>query len=236
MSHSDHERSEGSRSPWFPQPRALVALAALVSACGGSPTPAAQAPVPVPAPAPRDSTASGLVAAGFGTLKQDDISIVLEGDGFRASALPLDEAVIRLLAPDSYRGLKSLLDSKRQQILQRASARGIREPRVWQVRFFGRAPDARFIPTDITVTSGGREYRPIDVIAVSQGFSEQRLQPRDTQTGLLVFEEGLDVSQPVVVSMGTVRNTDWDNAPGKILTQLDTERASARARAAGRPH
>ena len=112
---SHHERSEGSRSPLFP----LVALVALISACGGSPTPATQAPVPVPAPAPRDSTASGLVAIGFGTLRQDDISIVLEGDGFRASALPLDEAVIRLLAPDSYRGLKSLLDSKRQQILQR---------------------------------------------------------------------------------------------------------------------
>jgi hypothetical protein len=218
--------------------RALLFLAAvaLLSGCGGAPSPATPTTVPVPAPAPRDSTASGLVAPGFGTLKQDDISIVLEGDGFRASALPLDEAVIRLLAPDSYRGLKGVLDSKRQQIMQRALARGIREPRVWQVRFFGRAPDARFVPTDITVTSGGREYRPIDVVAVTQGFSEQRLQPRDTQTGLLVFEEGLDVSQPVVVSMGTARNTDWDNAPGKILTRLDTERASARARAASRPH
>jgi hypothetical protein len=176
------------------------------------------------------------VAPGFGTLRQDDISIVLGGDGYRATALPLDEAVIRLLAPDSYRGLKSLLDSKRQQILQRTSSRGIREPRVWQIRFFGLTPDARFVPTDITVTSGGREYRPIDVVAVSQGFSEQRLQPRETQTGLLVFEEGLDVSQPVVVSMGMSRNTEWDNAPGRILTRLDTERASARARAAGRPH
>jgi hypothetical protein len=214
----------------------VLTVAALLAGCGGAPTSATPTTVPVPAPAPRDSTASGLVEPGFGTLKQDDISIVLEGDGFRASALPLDEAVIRLLAPDSYRGLKGVLDSKRQQIMQRASARGIREPRVWQVRFFGRAPDARFVPTDITVTSGGREYRPIDVVAVTQGFSEQRLQPRDTQTGLLVFEEGLDVSQPVVVSMGAARNTDWDIAPGKILTRLDTERASARARAAGRPH
>ncbi len=213
----------------------MVTASAL--ACGGSPAPATEtATVPIPAPAPRDSTASGLLPPGFGTLWQDDISIVIEGNGFRASALPLDEAVIRLLAPDSYRGLRSLLDSKRQQILQRASARGIREPRVWQIRFFGNAPDARFVPTDITVTSGGREYRPIDVVAVTNGFSEQRLQPRDTQTGLLVFEEGLDVSQPVVVTMGMARNTDWDNAPGKILARLDTERASARARAAGRPH
>jgi hypothetical protein len=206
-------------------------------ACGGSTTPATQTTVPVPAPAPRDSTASGLVPSGFGTLWQEDISIVIEGNGFRASLLPLDEAVIRLLAPDSYRGLTSLLDSKRRQILQRAAARGIREPRVWQVRFFGNVPDARFVPTDITVTSGGREYRPIDVVAVSQGFSEQRLQPRETQTGLLVFEEGLDVSQAVVVAMGSARSTNWDWPPnGEILKKLDTERASARARAAGRPH
>ena len=183
-----------------------------------------------------DSTASTLVPPNYGTLRQDDISIVLEGDGFRATVLPLDESVIRLLAPDSYRGLRSTVESKRPQIMQRASLRGVRDPRIWQVRFFGRTPDARFVPTDITVTSGGREYRPIDVIGVSPGFSEQRLQPRETQTGLLVFEDGLDVSQPVVVSMGTSRSRDWDWPPGgEILRKLDTERAIVRTRAAGRP-
>lgn len=223
------------KSRFLPLALLGVVLTGVLVACGGG-APATPTTVPAPAPARRDSTASGLIPPGFGTLRQDDISIVLEGDGFRASLLPLDEAVIRLLAPDSYRGLRNLLDSKRQQIMQRASARGMRDPRVWQVRFFGRAPDARFLPTDITLTSGGREYRPIDVVGVSAGFSEQRLQPRDTQIGLLVFEEGLDVSQAVVVTMGAARNSDWDNAPGKILTRLDTERASARARAAGRPH
>ncbi|MGH9886474.1 MAG: hypothetical protein ACREBE_13150 [bacterium] len=223
--------------------RALhVALAASLAACANG-TPA---PKPTPAPAPttvpltrvgRDSTASNLVPEGYGTIRQDDISIVLEGDGFRVSAIPLDESVIRLLAPDSYHTLKSQLDSKRALIMQRAATRGVREPRVWRVAFFGRAPDARFVPTDITVTSGGREYRPIAVIGLTPGFGEQRLQPRDTQTGLLVFEDGLDVSQPVTVTMGTERNTDWDWAPPvAILRRLDTERASVRTRAAGRPH
>jgi hypothetical protein len=207
-------------------------------ACGGAsttPTPEPQA-TSGPTRVAIDTTTSALVPPGFGTLRQDDISIVLEGDGFRVSALPLEESVIRLLAPDSYRGLRSTVESKRQLIRQRASVRGVRDPRVWQVRFFGRAPDARFVPTDITVSSGGREYRPIDVIGVSPGFSEQRLQPRETQTGLLLFEDGLDVSQPVVVSMGTARNTDWGwDPPVAILKALDTERATARARAAGRP-
>ena len=219
--------------------RHLVVISVLACvACGGAsttPAPEPQASSP-PTRVAVDSTTSTLVPPGFGTLRQDDISIVLEGDGFRVSALPLDESVIRLLAPDSYRGLRSTVESKRQIIRQRASVRAVRDPRVWQVRFFGRAPDARFVPTDITVTSGGREYRPIDVIGVSPGFSEQRLQPRETQTGLLIFEDGLDVSQPVVVSMGTARNTDWGwDPPVAILKTLDTERATARARAAGRP-
>lgn len=152
------------------------------------------------------------------------------------AAIPLDESVIRLLAPDSYRGLESLLAGKRAAIMQRAAVRGVREPRVWRVQFFGLVPDARFVPTDITVTSGGREYRPVDVVALTMGFSEQRLQPRESQTGLLIFEEGLDVSQPLVVSIGTERNRDWDwDGPNPILKKLDNERASARARAAGRP-
>src|SRR6202008_103303 len=83
-------------------------------------------------------------------------------------------------------------------------------PGMGRVRFGGGAPDARFVPTDLTVTSGGREYRPVDVIGITPGFGEQRLQPRDSQTGLLIFDEGLDASQPLVVTMGSQRNTDWD--------------------------
>ena len=139
--------------------------------------------------------------------------------------------MIRTLAPDSYRALHATLESKGQLIMQRASLRGIRDPRVWYVVFTGLVPDARFIPTDITVTSGGREYRPVDVIGLSNGFSEQRLQPRETQTGLLLFEGGVDVSQPIVVRMGAEQNTDWGDV---ILRRIDAERAAVRARAAAK--
>ena len=211
--------------------------------CGGTPAPSTQAqpatsgatPAAPPTRVGTDSTASTLIPAGVGTLKQDDIAVIVETEGVRVTAIPLDEAVIRTLAPDSYRTLRATLESKRQTILQRTAMRGIREPRVWYVRFYGREPDARFVPTDLTVTSGGREYRPIDVVPITPGFGEQRLQPRDTQTGLLVFEEGLDASQPLVVAMGSARNTDWDwSGPSSILRRLDTERARIRALPAAR--
>ena len=119
------------------------------------------------------------------------LEIVLEPEGVHVTAIPLDESVIRTLAPDSYRALHATLDSKRTTIAQRASMRGIREPRVWYVRFYGRAPDARFAPTDLTVTSGGRDYRPFDVDRrCHSGFGEQRLQPRDTQTGAAAVRGG----------------------------------------------
>jgi hypothetical protein len=92
------------------------------------------------------------------------------------------------------------------------------------------APDARFVPTDITVSSGGREFRPFDVIPISAAFGTQRLQPRETQTGLLLFDEGLDVGQPLVVTMGSERNTDWDG----ILRRVDAERAAIRGRASAK--
>lgn len=196
------------------------------------PTPAqAQAALP-PARVARDSMSSTLIPAGLGNIKQDSISIILQPEGVRVSAIPLDESVIRVVAPDSYRSLHAILESKRAQIAQRATMRGIREPRVWYVRFYGLTPDARFVPTDFTITSGGREYRPFDVLPLSPGFGTQRLQPRETQTALLLFEEGLDVSQPLIVTMGSQRNSDWESI---LLRTIDPERAAIRARAASHP-
>jgi hypothetical protein len=215
----------------------IVGLAIALSACGSPAASTAQPqPAGIPVPVTRDSTSASLVPAGYGTLRQEDIAITLQQNGVRIAAIPLDESVIRTLAPDSYRALHATLEAKRAQILQRASLRGIHEPRVWYVVFAGLVPDARFIPTDITVTSGGREFRPIDVIGLSNGFSEQRLQPRETQKGLLVFDEALDVAQPVVVIMGSERNTDWSaDRSDSILSRVEAERAQIRARASRRP-
>ncbi len=211
--------------------RRIIAWAAVCGAagCGGNTPPPASGPKPVRqterAAAVQRDTAQ--IPIGLGTLRQDDIAIVLQPEGVHAEAFPLDESVLRTLAPDSYRTLRARLDASRAQITQRATMRGIRNPQVWFLRFYGLAPDARFVPTDITVSSAGREFRPFDVIPISAGFGTQRLQPRETQTGLLLFEEGLDVSQPFVVTMGSERNTDWDG----ILRRIDAERAAIRGRA-----
>jgi hypothetical protein len=184
----------------------------------------------------RDSASSTLIPPNLGTLHQEDIAITIQQSAVRITLIPLDEAVIRTLAPDSYRALHATLENRRQQVMQRASVRGIRDPRVWYITFVGLVPDARFVPTDITVTSGGREFRPVDVIPLTPGFSEQRVQPRETQRGLLIFDEALNVSQPLVVTVGSDRNTDWSTDRGDtILSRIEAERAQIRARATARP-
>jgi hypothetical protein len=62
------------------------------------------------------------------------------------------------------------------------------------------------------------------------------VQPRETQRGLVIFDDALDVSQPTVVTIGTDRNTDWStDRSDSILSRIEAERAQIRARATARP-
>ena len=54
------------------------------------------------------------------------------------------------------------------------------------------------------------------------------MQPRELQQALYLFEDGIDLSQPLTVTMGIERNTDWQN----ILRTIERERAMIRSRAA----
>jgi hypothetical protein len=215
-----------------------VAGLALIAACGaqtGSSTPASPTPSAQPVLASRGAptapdTNPNLIPPGFGTLKEADISVTIQlPTGVRVTTFPLDEAVIRTLAPDSYRAMHANLESRATQIRQRAAMRGERNPSVWFVRFYGLTPDARYDPTDMTVTVGGRDFRPFDVVAISGDLGTQQLQARETRTGLLLFDGAVDVTQPMVVRMGAEQNTDWDTL--LILGKIDAERAAVRARA-----
>jgi hypothetical protein len=122
------------------------------------------------------------------------------------------------------------LESRAPQIRQRASMHGEQRPNVWFVRFYGLAPDARYDPTDVTLSVGGRDFRPFDVVPISGDFGTQRLQPRETQTGLLLFDSAVDLAQPIIVRMGADENGTWD----AIRRTIDAERAAVRARASAK--
>lgn len=175
-----------------------------------------------------DSTHAQFVPAGFGSLRQDDIAIKLGLTGVQVRVLPLDETVLRLLAPDSYRALHDLVENRRDELLTMARRYNLRNPSLWYVSFYGVQQDARFDPAEVIISTSSRQLRPIDFIALTSGFGERRLQQRETQSAIIVMEE-IDISQPVLVEMQGVRNSSWEST----LRMIERERALVRSRASG---
>jgi hypothetical protein len=180
-----------------------------------------------PAPTTDDTTGRAHVPVGFGTLRQDEIAIRLELQGLIVRAIPLDENLIRLLTPDSYRALRELQESNKQSIAAVTRRTGGRTPDVWYVSFYGVEPDVHFSPMELVITSAGRDFRALEVLPLSSGFGEQRLRQRETQSAIYLFDESIDLDQPLTVTFQNVRNDSWD----QILTRVERERALVRARA-----
>lgn len=173
-----------------------------------------------------DSTPPDLIPPGKGTLRQDDVAIKLQLRGVQVKLMPLDESVLRVLSPDSYRALRDLLESRRTQLDDLARRRGMRQGSIWYVQFFGLEPDARFTPTDLSITSLGREYRPIEILPVTSGFGNNRVRQHEMQSAIFLFEDGIDLDHGLVVSLEGVRNASWD----ATLRRIQRERALIRGR------
>jgi hypothetical protein len=174
-----------------------------------------------------------LPPAGFGTLRQEDVSLRMKTQSLQIQVVPLNEAVIRLLATDTYTSLHRLVESKRADIETVANRYGIRDPTVFLVSFFGLTPQARFTPDDLTITSQNRLFRPLQILPLSPLWGGQQLNQRETATALYVYEDGIRVLDPFVVEYVVVQNANWE----QILRVLDRERTSvlARAAAGGKP-
>ena len=180
------------------------------------------------APILEDTTARAGIPAGFGSLRQDEIAIRLEPQGLIVRAIPLDESVIRLLTPDSYRALRDLEESNRRVIEGITRRSGGRSPDLWYVSFYGLEENARFSPMELIITSGGQDFRPLDVIPLSTGFGEQRLRQRETQSAVYVYPGDIDVDHPLTVSFQGQQSVVWE----QLLQRIERERALVRARAA----
>jgi hypothetical protein len=210
---------------------ALLALALPVLAgCGGAASASAQPPSPdvVSDSAMRGTESASMIPAGFGTLRQDDIAFRVQIGGKQVRVIPLDESVIRTLSPDSYRALSGLEESRRAQITDLARRSGVRGFSIWYVQYYGLEPDARFSPRDIAVVNLGREFRPVEILPLSSGWGLERLQQRETQTALYLFDQSVDVNQPsTTVSVEGQQASGWT----EVLRRIERERSLIRSRA-----
>ncbi len=176
---------------------------------------------------PGDQTRA-LPPAGYGTLRQDDVSLRLDIETHRIQVVPLHEGIIRLLANDTYASLHRLRESKAEEIQQVASRYGIREPTLFLVTFFGRQDQARFLPEILTVTSQSRLFRPIEIFPLSPLWSGQLLNQRETARAIYMYEDGIRLANEMTISYGSFTNDAW----ALIVRVLDAERGAVLARAA----
>ena len=204
---------------------AFIALGALTACLGGGSSPAVV--TTTPSAASRDSSRL-LVPAGYGSLKQEDIAIRVARGGLQVQAIPLDETIIRVLSPDSYRALREQLTSRQSAIDSLARRTGTGGFSVWMVRFHGlEQGETPFSPMEFIVTSVGRDFRPIDVFPITPGFGQQRLRQREVQQALYLFDPQVNVNQPLTVQYESTRNSEWS----LILSRIERERVLVRSRA-----
>jgi len=212
------------RLQWLP-------AAALAVACATGQTATAQIPPAGRAGMAGDTLDPGFVPAGFGTLKQDDIALkVSPSSGLQVRAIPLDERIIRLLSPDSYRALRELVSSREQAVLAVKERNHLPSYSLWYVSFNAlEQGETRFSPQEFIIRNTGRDFRPVDMLPLSAGFGEYRLRQREVQSALFVFDGQIDVNQPTSAVMeGTSSATDWS----RVLQVVERERSMVRSRAA----
>lgn len=194
----------------------MIGLTALV-ACA----PAARSQDTISSPGQGD-----LPPAGFGTLNQDDIAVTLRLDDLEVRVVPLDERVLRLLAPDAYASLHGILLARGAELDSVSRRNGVTTPGILFVTFFARRSGARFDPQNLNVVIRNQLYRPIGVLRYSDNFNAQELDVRQQASGLFLFEELIPVFEPFTISYGARASDAWE---GK-LSRLQRERARVMGR------
>ncbi|HVZ49406.1 MAG TPA: hypothetical protein VG916_11520 [Gemmatimonadaceae bacterium] len=163
------------------------------------------------------------------------MAIVVQDQGLTIRALPLDESVIRTLAPDSYQAMKANLARVAPRLGAIATRMGLASVQAWHVQYFNvQQGEARFDPRGMQVRSAGRDFRPLDVIPLVPGFDEGRLAQGRSADAIYVFDPAVALDQPLTVTLGGQQDASWAD----VIPRLERERAAiwSRAAAARKPH
>ena len=169
------------------------------------------------------------IPAGYGTLRRDDIFVRFSTGTIEVQVLPLDEEVIRLLAPDTYRSLHQLVKIRSNDVAEAAARAGADQATLIMVTYLGVVPQARFNPEDLNITSRGRLFRPVAIVPLSPTWSSYQLDARQQAAAIYLFDPAISLREEMVVSYQGQSSNSWNNS----IRRLDQERARVKARAQG---
>ncbi len=213
----------------------LLALGLGSAGCGllfedpGPPEPRAPSAPPGGAPPADDEAAANEapIPAGFGTLRQDEITIRLRRGELELYAIPLDEGVIRTAAPDTWERLSALGRAHRSWFRDRT---GSDAPyRLFLVALYTEAEPTAFEPEEIALVSGGIRFRLAAVRGLTPAWDRQRLQPGEAQMAVYAFPPEVTLDSDLELEYQEVRSRDW----ARILPVVLAEQARVRARSGG---
>lgn len=171
--------------------------------------------------------AQDTIPPGFGTLRRDDVVMRMSTGTIEVQILPLDEQLIRLLAPDTYRSLTQLEQSRAAEIADAAARGSTPNPTLVMVTFLGVVSAARFNPEDVNITSRGRLFRPVGIVPLSPTWGSYQLDARQQAAAIYLFEPGISLREQLTVSYQGLSSEAWTRS----LRLLDQERARVKARA-----
>ena len=175
------------------------------------------------APAPDGTPSLGEVAdlppPGYGTLRQDEVSISLVSGSLQIMVTPLDESVIRVTAPDTYQRLSGMVEIERPGEPDEAA--------LFLVSFYSDQPEARFVPEDVQLISRGFRVRPVAITPVTQSWGQRRVGQRQTEMAVYAFPPDLAMEEDLVLVYGLDQSGSWSS----VLSRVRAESARARARA-----
>jgi len=161
---------------------------------------------------------------GYGTLHQDEVSILLTSGKLQILVTPLHESVTRVTAPDTYERLSSIA-----KMHQREAPEG--EPQLFLVSFFTDEPAVPFVPEEVQFVSRGLRLRSSTITPVTPRWGEHRLRQRETEMAVYSFRGLVDLESNLTLVYGLEQTDAWS----MILSRVQTERARARARARRKP-
>jgi hypothetical protein len=181
---------------------------------------------PACAAAQRGQGPETLPPASYGSLTQNALALKVRTDELEVRLVPLDQRVTRLLAPDGYRSLLGLVQSRRATIDSIASRSGTSRPGLALVTFFGQQEGIRFDPQTVALIIRNRYLRPIGIVPFSPRFNSQQLNVREQVSAIFLFEEEMPVNDSFRFNYGGIDSDDWQNKQ----RELDRERARVAAR------
>ena len=177
--------------------------------------------------AAQDAIAAGeLPPVGYGALNQDQLTVRFGAQDLEIRFAPLDERLLRLLAPDAYRTLRGLVDERRAAIDSAAAVEGISAPGLVLVSFFARQRDARFEPENLSLIWRGQLERPAAILPINANFSGRQLGTRQQASAIYLYSQPVPVFEPFAISYNGVTSGGWEQA----LPRIDRERSRVLAR------